>query len=334
MSNASIANYLLDLVLAFDSGQVPLFAIHQAVRLYSPAFEGVPPGDMDRHTDLGLNLLKHEQMGCHVEADETVAYIKCILFKIRAMDGSGVNEESHQIWETLGSWWDENVEDGDYFHRAFVFPTLEKWLALKGREHVLDAGCGNGALARRMSWKGAEVLGVDFSSTLVAQARKRSPGIRFERMDLTDSAQLRTLVGMGPFDRVVCSMVLHDMPTVVPLFEVLPSLLKSGASFVFSIPHPCFNAPSVLFEPEGGLTVSKYIHTEMARMRSKPGQPIEQLVFHRPLQEYCKLLIHQGMVLMGLEEPCVDPEGLPEGSLWAQRPAIPPALLTWWVYPG
>ena len=45
---------------------------------------------------------------------------------------------------------DASVDDGDYFHRAFVFPTLEKLLSLKGGEAVFDAGCGNGAFARRM----------------------------------------------------------------------------------------------------------------------------------------------------------------------------------------
>jgi hypothetical protein len=66
-------------------------------------------------------------------------------------------------------------------------------------------------------------------------------------------------------------------------------------------------------------------------MRSKPGQPIEQLVFHRPIQEYCKALIKNGLLLAGWEEPCVDPEELPKDCLWAQRRAIPPVLLTRWV---
>jgi cyclopropane fatty-acyl-phospholipid synthase-like methyltransferase len=125
------------------------------------------------------------------------------------MDTHSLNEESRQIWETLGPWWDSSVQDGDEFHRAFLFPTLEQWLGLQGGERVLDAGCGNGALARRMAGKGADVLGIDFSSSLIAQARGRSPGIRFEAVDLTDPGRLRTVAGWGPFDRVVSSMVLH-----------------------------------------------------------------------------------------------------------------------------
>jgi len=125
------------------------------------------------------------------------------------MDARKLNEEARRIWEQIGPWWDPSVRDGDEFHRAFIFPTLEPWLALAGGERVLDAGCGNGALARRMARSGAEVHGVDSSSSLIDQARRRSPGIHFETMDLTGPAHLRALAAWGRFDRIVSSMVLH-----------------------------------------------------------------------------------------------------------------------------
>src|SRR5205085_6572387 len=102
--------------------------------------------------------------------------------------------------------------------------------------------------------------------------------------------------------------------------------------FIFSIPHPCFNSPSVLFEPEDGITVKTYMRQATVKMKSKPGQPIEQMVFHRPIQEYFKLLIAQGFVMDGFEEPCVDPKLLPKHSIWAKRPEIPPALISRWKY--
>lgn len=238
--------------------------------------------------------------------------------------------ESHEIWETLGKWWDASVEDGDHFHRAFVFPTIEKFLDLKGGEYVLDAGCGNGALSRLMTRKGAEVLGVDFSTSLLQQARQRSPEIRYIEMSLTNEHDLQTLAQDKKFDRIVCSMVLHDMSTIIPFFKSLRFLLNQNGTFIFSIPHPCFNSPTVLFEPSGGITVKDYIQPSIVKMRSKPGQPIEQLVFHRPLQEYFKRLIEEEMVLNGFAEPCVDPDILPKDCAWRQRSKIPPALITRW----
>lgn len=248
------------------------------------------------------------------------------------MKREDINKECHQIWEELGPWWDASVDDGDYFHRAFIFPTIEKLLELQGGEIVLDAGCGNGALSRRMAQKGAEVFGIDFSSTLIKQAQQRSQDVTYEEMDLTNTSKLRKLAQSKTFDRIVCSMVLHDVSNIGPFFESLPSLLKPQGYFVFSIPHPCFNSPSVLFEPLGCLTVKDYIHLKTSKLRSKPGQPIEQLVFHRPIREYFNLLIAQGFVMNGFDEPCVDPKLLPKESLWAQRPGIPPALISRWVF--
>ncbi len=248
------------------------------------------------------------------------------------MKNNEIHEECREILEVLGPWWGASVAEGDDFHRAFVFPTTEKLLELKGGETVLDAGCGNGALSRRMAKMGAEVFAVDFSSTLLKQAKERSQGIAYEQMDLTDEAQLKKLAQSKQFDRIVCSMVLHDMPTLLPFFTSLRPLLKPKGYFIFSIPHPCFNSPSIAFEPPGGVTVKKYNRPETSKMRSKPGQPIEQLVFHRPLHDYFNLLIAQGMVMSGFEEPCVDPKLLPENSLWALRPEIPPALITRWEF--
>lgn len=248
------------------------------------------------------------------------------------MKKEDVNNECHQIWEDLGPWWDASVEDGDYFHRAFIFPNIEKLLELKGGELILDAGCGNGALSRYLTKRGAEVFGVDFSSSLIQQAEQRSQGIMYEAMDLTDVIELQRLAQSMTFDRIVCSMVLHDMSNITPFFQSLGSLLKPEGSFIFSIPHPCFNSPSVSFEPEGCLTVKDYIHSKTSKMRSKPSQPIEQVVFHRPMREYFNLLISQGMVMTGFEEPCVDPKILPEKSLWAQRSEIPPALISRWIF--
>jgi len=243
------------------------------------------------------------------------------------MKKRNLNDESHRIWEELGLWWDENVEEGDFFHKTFIFPYVEKLLALKGGETILDAGCGNGALSRRMAKKGADVLGIDFSSTLIGQARKRNPEISYEEIDLTNKDQLEELSKRRTFDRIVCSMVLHNMPDIQPFFSSLQALLKPQGSFIFSLPHPCFNSSFVIFEPSGNLTIKGYIKEETSKFRSKPGQPIEQLVFHRPMQTYIHLLFAQGMVLNGFEEPCVDPKILPKASLWSERPEIPPTLI-------
>ena len=81
--------------------------------------------------------------------------------------------------------------------------TLLSWLPgdLRGAR-VLDAGCGTGALAVEVARRGAEVVAIDISPTLVDLARERAPAgfgagaIRFAVGDMLDPA-------LGQFDYVV-----------------------------------------------------------------------------------------------------------------------------------
>src|SRR6184192_1115332 len=90
-----------------------------------------------------------------------------------------------------------NAAEYDAKH-AFVYEKakgLVELLAPKGGERVLDLGCGTGALTAEIAARGAEVLGVDRSEEMIAQARKKFPELRFEVMDArelrfrTDAAQ-------------------------------------------------------------------------------------------------------------------------------------------------
>ena len=80
--------------------------------------------------------------------------------------------------------------------------TLLEWLPadLRGRR-LLDAGCGTGALAVEAARRGAEVVAIDLSPTLVDVARARLPrelsgSIKFRSGDMLDAA-------LGRFDHVV-----------------------------------------------------------------------------------------------------------------------------------
>jgi len=90
--------------------------------------------------------------------------------------------------------------------------TLMGWLPqdLNGAR-VLDAGCGTGALSVLCAARGAEVVAIDLSSTLVKLAEERMPSpselnggsIRFMSGDMLDPA-------LGKFDYVVCmDSVIH-----------------------------------------------------------------------------------------------------------------------------
>jgi len=57
---------------------------------------------------------------------------------------------------------------------------------------VLDAGCGTGRVAIELARHGIEVVGVDVSNSMIAEARRRDPSIEFIEHDLATLDLART----------------------------------------------------------------------------------------------------------------------------------------------
>ncbi len=119
--------------------------------------------------------------------------------------------------------------------------TLLSWLPddMHGAR-VLDAGCGTGALAVEAARRGAEVVAVDLSPTLVGLARERSPrdlGIRFEVGDMLDPK-------LGRFDHVVAmdSLIHYRAPDVLRVLAGLAKRTERSVLFTFAPRTPMLAA--------------------------------------------------------------------------------------------
>ena len=114
--------------------------------------------------------------------------------------------------------------------------TLLSWLPedLAGRR-VLDAGCGTGALAVEAAKRGAEVVAVDLSPTLVGLARDRAAAtslagrVEWVVCDMLDS-------GLGVFDHVVAmdSLIHYRALDVVRVLAGLAARTRCSLLFTFA----------------------------------------------------------------------------------------------------
>jgi len=112
--------------------------------------------------------------------------------------------------------------------------TLLDWLPadLSGRT-LLDAGCGTGALALAAARRGAQVVAIDLSPTLIGLARERLPAkfgsgtVEFRVGDMLDPA-------LGRFDHVVAmdSLIHYRAPDATRALAGLAG--RAGRSVLFT----------------------------------------------------------------------------------------------------
>jgi magnesium-protoporphyrin O-methyltransferase len=121
--------------------------------------------------------------------------------------------------------------------------TLLSWLPqdLSGKR-VLDAGCGTGAFAVEAARRGADVVAIDLSPTLVNLARERLPtdlagSIDFQSGDMLSPA-------LGSFDHVVAmdSIIHYRTEDAVHALAQLAERTSSSIVFTFAPRTPLLAA--------------------------------------------------------------------------------------------
>jgi SAM-dependent methyltransferase len=248
------------------------------------------------------------------------------------------NDDVRSAWDANAPFWDARMVEPDSWQQTLVFPVVERLLAVRRGERILEIACGNGLLAQRIADAGAEVLATDYSEQQLAFARRRvsSGAVRLMRLDATSEDELRPL-GPGRFDAVVASMALMDIRDIGPLANALPTVLVEGGRFVFAVTHPAFNNVSAVptverrargtgFVDEHSLRVSTYARPRAVMGAGIAGQPREQWYFDRSLSDLLRPFLRAGLVLDALEEPVFDTataERFDERALWTE---IPPVL--------
>jgi SAM-dependent methyltransferase len=106
---------------------------------------------------------------------------------------------------------------GAFFHSEDI--RYLKFLIPAG-VRILELGCGNGHLLSAL--KPSKGVGIDLSSTMVAQARLSHPHLHFIEGDIEDEVLIKSLP--GPFDAIVIADTLGSLDDCQHLFETLQHL--------------------------------------------------------------------------------------------------------------
>ncbi|MCQ8277487.1 magnesium protoporphyrin IX methyltransferase [Acetobacteraceae bacterium KSS8] len=114
--------------------------------------------------------------------------------------------------------------------------TLLDWLPpdLSGLR-ILDAGCGTGAFSIEAARRGAEMVALDLSDTLLRTARERLPAalagrVRFETGDMRDAARF------GDFDHVVAmdSLIHYPAAEIAAVLAAFAPVVRRSMLFTIA----------------------------------------------------------------------------------------------------
>lgn len=218
-------------------------------------------------------------------------------------------------WEDLADWYDKKQGDtGDLWHRALIDPVLLRLLGDCRGKDVLDLGCGNGYLSRRLARKKARVTAVDSSLRMIKIARSHDPKSALKIRYLRSDASRLTRIANSSFDIVLANMSLMDIEDAARAIREASRVLRAGGKFVASICHPCFDnglssdwvaVKSTLQEPRVYRRVRGYRNLSAEKTPWRVGAKGRKYTrsFHRPLNWYARTLNSSGLAITGLEEP-------------------------------
>lgn len=201
------------------------------------------------------------------------------------------NKKIIDSWQRNAQAWGRAVRDQSIESRRLVTDAaiVEAVLSCPGKT-LLDIGCGEGWLARRLAEQGRVPTGVDITSALVDQAQQAGGG-RFVAMSYADLAAGEL---EQRFDLAVCNFSLLGEISVVELLRAMPVLLNPDGLLLIQTLHPlsaCGELPYVDGWREGSWQGFSEAFTDPAPW------------YFRTLQSWMDLLTDSGLSVQRMLEP-------------------------------
>ena len=171
--------------------------------------------------------------------------------------------------------WDADKYTADFsFVHQYGNNVMELIDADKGSS-VLDLGCGNGALTKKLQKKGYAVKGLDASKELLDIARKNYPDIEFIQGDAIDFVLSESV------NVVFSNAVFHwiNQEQQQDMLKCVYNALKKNGQFVFEF---------------GGYGNNQQIHGVLAKVFSEYGYYYEMPFYFPTISEYAALLENTG----------------------------------------
>jgi ubiquinone/menaquinone biosynthesis C-methylase UbiE len=148
----------------------------------------------------------------------------------QSIDGTQVKAKEVDFFDQVAA-----SDSYDVFQPRAKQHIVEAFVRLAGvapPAHVLDVGCGSGTFTSLVHARGYHMSGIDISSKMIAQARRKFAQINFY---VGDAENLP--FGDGEFDALLLSGLVHHFPDQRQLAAEVFRVLKPGRCFVAFDPN-------------------------------------------------------------------------------------------------
>jgi ubiquinone/menaquinone biosynthesis C-methylase UbiE len=104
---------------------------------------------------------------------------------------------------------------------------------IKKNEKLLDLGCGNGRLYKRIQSLGVDYTGIDLSENLIKKAEELYPQAKFYVASALDLS-----FPDSTFDKIISIAVLHHIPSYklrIKFMEEVHRVLKKDGQLILTV---------------------------------------------------------------------------------------------------
>ncbi len=212
-------------------------------------------------------------------------------------------------WGSVAHWYDKHLEDKDSYHSMVVAPNLDRLVALKQGETMLELGCGQGFFLEKFSarTKPENLFGIDLGGELIALAKQKNQNINY----IVASADDATILPNRTFDVITIILALQNMRNMDAVITNVSRLLSPKGRAYIVLNHPAFRIPKQsdwMFDEKSKTqtrVMKKYLSEEEIAIDMNPGSLSNKEIttsFHRPLQVYSKTFHKHGLAISKIEE--------------------------------
>lgn len=205
-------------------------------------------------------------------------------------------------WEADAEAWTRGVRTGaDVYRRPFHDPAFAPLLGSVEGLDVLDAGAGEGIVARNLAQAGARVTAVDLATRHIEAAAREAQRCGLGGTYLAGSFTDLGALGLadGSFDRVVSVMALMDCPDLAAAVGEARRVLRPGGRYVISVRHPMTDRPS----SSPYFRAEPWVDEWTFRGAPEGTRPFRIATFPRTVSGYVTALLGAGFLLEALSEP-------------------------------